>query len=203
MAKKCRFLRLIFAGFLIGAFLFGCGSEEGQVNHTDDLGVRLDATLTVDDSGSRTVDVVQDVCDATAVPPTYEDFFDAFGDVSFTTESLSTLDVTHQNLYIYAYRVEYLPQPTPDGLGGTVIPPNLATVQFNKSIVLPPDGNVTDSIVLVSILTKSEFASSAFYQTYLQGNYSMKVTFFGEGEFGEYFELVVFVDALLADYDNC
>lgn len=204
MGKKFRLLRLICMGLLMGAFVFGCGSEEGQVNNTDDLGVRLDATVVVNDAGTSTagmVDVLQSICDPTTLE--VEEWFDATGEVSFTTESASTMNVTKQNLYIYGYRVEYLPQPTPDGGGGTVIPPNLATVQFNKSIVLPPDGNVTDQIILVSVSSKTEFANSGFFATYGQGHYSMKITFFGEGEFGQSFELVVFADALFANYDNC
>ncbi|MEW6068216.1 MAG: hypothetical protein AB1610_08000 [Nitrospirota bacterium] len=216
--KRLLFKKLLLFA-LLGAlvvFIVSCGSEgQPESEGTEWLGVRVDASMVVNDTGgptAGTVDVAISLCDwdygTDGIPGTaddeytYEDFYDAFGDVTFTMTSVTTSQEA-PTLYITDYIVEYIPQPTSDTLGNTVYPPSLTSLSFEKSIVLPPDSTVEDSVVLIPANTKTEYSNSTYFSTYGQGNYSIKVTFYGESEFGDDFSIVVYIDALFANYDNC
>ncbi len=183
--------------------LGGCGEEKGQPEgNSQDLGVKVDVSIEVlDGNGTTTVDVEQRICD----DGTAEDFFDVFANVTFTSTALSSMGKA-QTLYLTDYSIDYIPVHT-DGFPED--PPPLTSVgPLQKSIVIPPDSEVTfeGSIIMsASISTKYEFVThpSNYYVNWGQGTYSFRFTFRGQGEYGDEFELVAYDDALWFAYDAC
>ncbi len=200
--RKIKSLYLIL---LVTALLMaGCGSTTNN-SEAGNTGVFVDATISLTDAGTTVagqIDVVQDICDAIVIPPKYEDFFDALGDVTFDTTSILP-DNNDTTLYIDSYRVDYLPLPSPDSSGNMLMPPALNSVSWNKTIILPSNGSVSATIVTVPVATKLEFYNKGFLSTAPQGFYTVRVTFFGKSISGQSFTIVVDGDALFTDYNNC
>ncbi len=196
--KKSKYLSLLLFVLLV---IGGCGGA-GQPGSSgsEDTGIKISATLQVSDAGAPTagmVDVYQNPdCDGDVSTNDPEDFYDALGNVSITTTSLSKSG-EGSTLYITEYTVRYLPQPPSN-------PPELSQITFKRSITLLPDSTTEETIILVPVDTKDEFASTECIGSSCdQGNYSIEVTFSGESDVGEQFSFVVYADALFDSYDNC
>ncbi len=206
---------LMLSILLVSFFLLaGCGLDgQPESDGWPDMGVRVDGSVAVNDAGGPTAGQVDTVynadCDGDPTTLDPEDFYDAMGDVTFTSTTLSTSD-DPATLYITDYTVEFIPELTQDPdatVVSLVMPPALGPLSFETSIVLPPDETVAieSGIFLVPISIKNIYYNlvTAAYTNYLFGNYSIRVTFHGKSEFGDSFKIVVYTNAVLGGYDNC
>jgi len=207
MKAVCRDKKLFLVLGLVALLLVACGTGDfGQPesNTVEVAGVRISVSLIPNDGfdlgSGHHIDVEQDICDPNAVPPELEKFYNTIGELSFSIAS-NTEATTYPNFYITRYVVEYLPKSSPDPVGGTFMPPDLPGFSQETTIVLDgTSSEITGSINLISINTKTYFSNTTLYS---RGLYTIRVTLYGQSEFGDRFTLPVEYDVLLSNFDNC
>jgi len=196
-----------FLGFIVLIILLngGCGNTSG----TEETGVRLDiTTAAINDAGkeSKEIDVLRNLdCNNDGNNDDPETYTDALLNISIKSTSISPLASNDQlpTMYVRRYTVEFIPQLTSDGKGNSFYPPDLNPLSFDTYIAIPPNSEITASLFLVPILTKDEYVTKAATMPSIFGSYSIKVTLYGESEFGEDFSLTIDVEAHFGNWDNC
>lgn len=191
---------------LILTLIYGCGSM-GGVDGDDNIGIEIQAQDYgfESDAGTLTVDVFQACCRESGEDGenTYEPFGNTLGDVTFKYLGADGADNTYR---FDNYTVEYIPLTSPDGEGGTFVPPDLQPLDRNISNTIVLSRNFTESlrtIILIPINTKSEYLNKVIRANLsVHGLYSLKVTFFGEKNISE-FAIDSAVDVALGNYNHC
>ncbi len=198
--------RLVWLALCIPLVLIaGCG-EQSDNSDSNLTGVRADVSMVIEDAGVATpgqIDVVQSICDP-GPPVVLEDFFDAQANVTFDTTNMG-IAPTSPNLYIHSYEVYFTPVRTIDTNGNPQIPPDIPSYGFNQDIWLPPDGIVTESVIVVPVSVKIFMSTSAYWAvpTNIQAFYTITIVFRGESELGRDFDINVSTSTLWANYDTC
>ena len=192
---------------LLALTLFcGCGSF-GGVEKDDNIGIEIQAqdAGAVDDAGTLTIDVVQNCCkeDGEDGHEFNEPYGDTMGRVTFKYIGADGVDVSYR---FDSYTVTYIPHSSPDGRGGTFVPPNLQPLDRRIANTVILSRNFTEahsSIILMPTNTKREyrFASEARGLP-INSHYSIEVTFFGEKNHSD-FSIETARDLLLGGYNRC
>jgi hypothetical protein len=171
--QASKFKVFCFIVFLAGLLVMsGCGSNDGL----DELGGKFTFDLTLSDGGqdgTSVVDVVQNPdCDGDPNTSDPELFTDTTGTLTITVAADSATGIE-----VEGYRVDYIPQISPDGLGGSFTPPSLNSITLGKTFYAPI-GATTDSpsaFLIVGVGTKEEFLNET---PSLGGFYTIHLTIY-------------------------
>ena len=190
--NKFSFIILLMALVLI---ISGCGGEE----YYDDRGDSYQITMVTQDAGQDTLDIdtvkIKD-CDGNPITNDAEYFTNGFGIVTIKSfENVPTVKITK-------YTVEYIPNFSPAGTGGYVMPPQLQSYPVLVDIFVPTNEIVSFTIFAVPLHIKEVYELEKKYPL-KYGLYTIKVNFFGEDESGNSVRLAVNKDVDLGPFDNC
>lgn len=190
---------------LVPTLFYGCGSVDG-VEGDDNIGIEIQALDIGDeeDVGTLQVDVLQQCCWQEGDKfVTGEPFTDTRGRVTFRYLGADGADNTYRFDH---YTVDYIPLTSPDGRGGTFIPPDLqpSDRRIQNTIVLTRNTTEAErTIFLIPILTKIEYLNKVIRTNRpLSGFYSLKITFFGEKNRQD-FTIESALEVSLGNYLNC
>ncbi len=195
---------------LVLTLFYGCGSIDGA-DRDDHIGVEIQAqdVGADDNSGTLTIDVVHGQCQTLSSNPDVdgpispEPFGDTLGQVTFKYLGAEGVDTTYR---FDSYTVAYIPLSSPDGEGGTFIPPDLQPLDGRILNTIALSRNFTEAqrtIILIPVNTKSEYVNKvrAAGRPW-HSLYSLKVTFFGEKNRNE-FTIESALDVTLGGYNRC
>ncbi len=202
-----------WAGLLILILVVGCGSESG-IGGDDSIGVELTAhdNGTVTGDGTTSIDVVRSDCETgggEGAELSAEPFFDTLGKARFTYFPLCTdcPEGATQAYIIDGYTVAYIPIQSPDGRGGSFLPPALVNLDQKvlSQIILSRDFTTVErTIILIPIGTKNEYLNKASARGIAVSSlYSVRVTFFGRSRTGGDFSLTSTLELSFGSYDAC
>ncbi|NNF99079.1 MAG: hypothetical protein HKM93_06850 [Desulfobacteraceae bacterium] len=199
MISEGKMIAIIVMTVICTAFL---GCTDSSV--FSDTGYDLQISMQISDDGTgssftKTIDVASHICvpDDPATPANeeeWEDIFDAIASASFDSEQ------DGPDRQIDEYTVRYIPQESPDGSGGTFMPPDLEGFTADTTIIIPSGSVANQTVVALDILTKAEYWTEV---TDAESIYTIRITFRGKDENGESFSVTVDEEVLLADYDTC
>ena len=169
--------------FLVAIMMVGCGSESG-IGGDDSIGVELNASSA-------------------------EPCSDTLGKARFTyfPQCPDCPEGASQAYIIDGYTVAYIPIQSPDGQGGSFLPPALVNLDQKvlSQIILSRDFTTVErTIILVPIGTKNEYRNEASAQGItVPSLYSVRVTFFGRSRTGGDFSLTSTLELSFNDKDAC
>lgn len=191
---------------LVLTLIYGCGSVDGA-DGSATIGIEIQARDVGDDddTGTLTIDVVRGVCQEAGEDgeTSAEPFGDTTGLVSFKYLGEEGADNTYR---IDSYTVTYIPLTSPDGWGGTFVPPGLRPLDGRISNTIVLSRNFTEAqrtIILIPVNTKSEYLNKVRSTGRpLHSLYSLKVTFFGKKNGGD-FAIESTLGVTLGNYNRC
>ena len=172
-----------WAGLLILILVVGCGSESG-IGGDDSIGVELTASST-------------------------EPCSDTLGKARFTyfPQCTDSPEGATQAYIVDGHTVAYIPIQSPDGQGGSFLPPALVNLDQKvlSQIILSRDFTTVErTIILVPIGTKNEYRNKASAQGItVPSLYSVRVTFFGRSRTGGDFSLTSTLELSFGSDDAC
>ncbi len=176
-------------------WLCGCGSTDLM----DELGQSYQATLTVKDNDTDTVqvDILQDDCDGTP-----EDYSDALGEIEIVAGSKVA------GLTLQSYNISYIPLLSPDRNNVNQMPPDLTAPETGyTTIEIPPASTVTFTITLMSTDTKRVVLLALINDPALvdlsTARYAIRVVMHFRDQYGNSKDITVERTVYLTDYDNC
>ena len=200
MQRSAHMLSLITAMVLFGLLMSACGSND-VLDETYDRYV-LDMSITdgeVDDT--HDVDVRQSIdCDGDGDPEDSEEgVFQAIGVLTITVASDAA------GLTLDRYRVEYIPQPSPNDSGGTTMPPTLTPISQNlTSLYVGPGESTIETVIAMTTTTKRYFDTSWYITSDVdEALYTIKVTLYCTDNGGNEKELYFYKDVALAEWLRC
>ncbi len=186
--------------------IYGCGSVDG-VDGDDNIGIEIQAQDIGDndDAGTLAIDVVRNRCQEDGEDGRIfaEPFGDTLGQVSYKYLGVDGADNTYR---FDSYTVAYAPLTSPDGEGGTFVPPDLQPLDGRIANTVVLSRNFTETqrtIILIPVNTKSEYLNAVIATNRpLHSLFSLKVTFFGEKNRND-FSIESALDVTLGDYNRC
>lgn len=193
-AAKIILIITLLAGI---GMLYGCGSSD----LLDENEQRYQVSMALNDHDETTLDIDTDFitdCDGDLTTTDPEPYTNVFAEVTLSVSNDSTGGIT-----LESYRIEYIPLETPDGLGGTVLPPDLAEPEDGHfSIPILPGGSSTFTITWLNFNTKAEY-NAWHLATGVYGRYNMRLTLYFKDEFGEDREITVEETVFMGAYYLC
>jgi hypothetical protein len=186
--------------------IYGCGSVDGA-DGDDNIGIEIQARDAGDEDGAVTItiDVVPGRCqeDGEDGREFDEPYGDAVGLVTFRYLGTDGADNTYR---FENYTVDYIPLRSPDGQGGTFLPPDLRSLDRRIASTIVLTRNFTEAertIFLVPINTKAEYRNRVNRTNRsIFGLYSIKVTFFGKKNRQD-FSIESSLEVSLGSYNRC
>ncbi len=180
-----------------GILLYGCGSSD----LLDENEQRYQVSMELKDHDEITMDIDTDFitdCDGDLTTADPEPYTNVFAEVTLAVSSESTAGIT-----LESYRIEYIPLLTPDGLGGTVLPPELAEPEDGHfSIPILPGNSSTFTITWLNFNTKAEY-NPWHWATGVYARYNMRLTLYFKDEFGQDREITVEKTVFMGSYYLC
>jgi len=185
---------------------YGCGSVDG-VDGDDRIGIEIEArdAGNNNEGGSLAVDAIRHCCREKGEDG--EIFAEPFGDTTgLVTFRYLGNDGADHSYRIDHYTVDYIPLTSPDGKGGTFLPPDLQPLDRRIANTIILTRNFTEaqrSIFLIPINTKYEYVNRVIETGRpFFGFYSVKITFFGKKNRQDV-SIESALDVSLGSYNHC
>lgn len=202
-------LLLIIPVISILFILNGCGgSGPGSPGSEgfENIGAKIDITNAshTDPAGDQgdmwQIDLTADICDP-GPPPEYELWGDDYAVLDFEATSYN-LSYPAGMLYIQRYKVEYTPQYFEFGL------PAARQYDLTSSLAIKPDTRVvTGTLLVLKAGDKTEIADLLYQGIFIPPTfpmlYDMKITFYGQDEFGNNFSFTWHRTVSIGYYYKC
>ena len=198
--------RLLLIGIILGgmSLLFtGCGTGPGSPGSkgSENTGAKIEITAVNhhdagfgDQGDNWDIDAIQDMCDTDPEP-----FGNDYVTVTFKATPLGTT-VTPGNLHLETYSVEFFPQDPGS-------PPVERLDGFNSLTIEPTGEEFDGNFLVVDVDRKTQLANDIQSGLYSPQRwpviYDMRMTFKGQDDFGNDFEVIMQKTINFADYDNC
>ncbi len=198
-------LPLLLVSMMVLIILPGCGGGGGGSGSPGSSGFEdVGASITItssshsDPAGSDSwqIDLTQNNCDGEP-----EDWGDDFAVLGFAAESYDE-NFPSGTLFITSYTVEYTPQ-----LFELSLPP-VNKYDLTTSVAISPDGSAEATFLILDAGAKIEYMedlNSGLYDSLGEDPYlyDLKITFFGDDEFGEDFDFSFNTTIEFGHYNKC
>lgn len=190
----------IIAFVLVSILTFSCGGSDA-LDETNDRYI-LDFSITDgEEEDTHFVDVRQSIdCDGDGDPSDSEEgVFSAVGVLTITVSPNAA------GLWLDRYRVEYIPQPSPNDTGGLTTPTDLAPIsQELTSFYVGPGETAIESIIAMTTTTKRWFDTNWYIGSDVDNAlYTIKVTLFCTDDGDNDKKLYFYKDVSLAEWLRC
>lgn len=200
MQRSAYMLSLITAIVLVSLLMFACGDSD-LLDETYNRYV-LDMSITDGEAeDTHEVDVRQSFdCDGDGDPSDSEEgVFEAIGVLTVTVASDAA------GLTLNRYRVDYIPQPSPNDTGGTTTPPALTGISQNlTSYYVGPGETAIETVIAMTTTTKRYFDTSWYSTSDVdEALYTIQVTLYCTDNGGNDKELYFYKDVALAEWLRC
>lgn len=209
MKKRKIYLTALLVIYL--SIIWSCGGGGGGsgtpgASGTKKVGASISVTgATHSDPAGETgtsfyFDLSVTVCDP-GPPPQYEDWGDDYAEIEFTAQSYDP-NAPSGTLFIQRYVVEYIPPPFELDL------PPITKQDLTITVTIPPDSSAKWSFIILDAGAKFKYDSDLINGLYNPVSshpwqYDMKITFFGQDEFGNNFSFPWHQTVSIGYYDQC
>ena len=193
---------------IMGLLISGCGGTgpgSPGSKGTGNTGAKIEITgVNHHDAGfgdqgdNWDIDFYQDVCDP-GPPAEYEPFGNDYVTVTFIATPISE-NYTPGSLHLETYDVEFFPQDP-----GA---PPIERIDGFYTLTIPPTGDEVDGNFLVvdvdrKVKVYNDIASGLYSPERRPVIYDMRITFYGQDDYGNDFEIQMLRTINFANYWNC
>ena len=198
----------LFPLFFLGSCGDGPGSPGSQGSDNTGVVPELFMTPTYLDSNTKSVDVVQQICDP-GPPPEFEPFADHQAVLTVTAKLINeNPQIPPGTLFIEKYTVEY--RRAQDSIG---TPPIESDTRFDTIVITPPQSgagstSTSATVIFVDLKRKDKYLIDMETGQFTSGlalinNYTATYTFEGKNQYGERFVWTAQTDFQIGSFDYC